>query len=48
LGRWLSANEGVKFWLAVRNLAKKWTMPIRGCKPAPNRFAVQYAERFPK
>jgi putative transposase len=34
-------------YLAVRNLSKKWTMPIREWKPALNRFAVEFAERFP-
>jgi putative transposase len=35
-------------YLAMRNIAKKWTMPIRDWKPALNRFAVEFAERFPK
>jgi putative transposase len=35
-------------YLAKRNIAKKWTMPIRDWKPALNRFAVECAERFPK
>jgi putative transposase len=35
-------------YLAMRNLAKKWTMPIRDWKPALNRFAVEFAERFPR
>ena len=35
-------------YLAMRNSAKKWTMPIRDWKPALNRFAVEFAERFPK
>jgi putative transposase len=35
-------------YLAVRNLAKKWTMPIRDWKPALNCFAVAFAERFPQ
>ena len=35
-------------YLAMRNLAKKWTMPICGWKPALNRFAVEFAERFPR
>lgn len=35
-------------YLAVRNLAKKWTMPIHDWKPALNRFAVEFAERFPQ
>lgn len=32
----------------MRNISKKWTMPIRDWKPALNRFAVEFAERFPK
>jgi putative transposase len=35
-------------YLAMRNLAKKWTMPIREWKPALNRFAMEFGERFPK
>ncbi len=35
-------------YLAIRNIAKKWTMPIRDWKPALNRFTVEFAERFPK
>lgn len=35
-------------YLAVHNLAKKWTMPIHDWKPALNRFAVEFAERFPQ
>ena len=35
-------------YLAMRNISKKWTMPIRDWKPALNRFAVEFAERFPK
>ncbi len=35
-------------YLAMRNIAKKWTMPIRNWKPALNRFAVEFGERFPK
>src|SRR6202521_4931637 len=34
-------------YLAIGNIAKKWTMPIRDWKPALNRFAVEFAERFP-
>ncbi len=34
-------------YLAMRNIAKKWTMPIRDWKPALNRFAMEFAERFP-
>jgi putative transposase len=35
-------------YLALRNLSKKWTMPIHDWKPALNRLAVEFAERFPQ
>jgi transposase-like protein len=35
-------------YLAMRNIAKKWTMPIHHWKPALNRLAVEFADRFPK
>jgi putative transposase len=35
-------------YLAIQNIAKKWTMPIRDWKPALNRFAMEFAERFPR
>jgi len=31
-----------------QNLAKKWTMPISNWKPAINRFAIEFGERFPQ
>ena len=31
-------------YLANRNIARKWTMPIREWKP---RMAIEFAERFP-
>lgn len=34
-------------YLALRNLAKKWTMPITGWKAALNQFAILFEERFP-
>lgn len=34
-------------YLAIHNIAKKWTMPIRDWKPALNRFAIEFGERFP-
>lgn len=34
-------------FLALRNLAKKWTMPIFGWKAALNRFAIIYEGRLP-
>lgn len=36
------------FYLALRNIAKKWTMPIRDWKAALNRFTIQYEERMPQ
>lgn len=33
-------------YLAIRNSAKKWTMPIHNWKPALNSFVVECAERF--
>ncbi len=33
-------------YLAVKNASKKWTMPLRNWKPAMNRFAIEYADRF--
>lgn len=35
-------------YLAMSNIAKKWTMPIRNWKPTLNRLTVEFAERFPK
>ena len=35
-------------YLAMRNIAKKWTMPIRDWKPARGRFAIEFAGRFPQ
>lgn len=34
-------------YLALRNIAKKWTMPIFGWKAALNRFAIVYENRLP-
>jgi transposase-like protein len=34
-------------YLAIRNSARKWTMPIRDWKPALNRMSIEFAERFP-
>jgi len=34
-------------YLAIHNIAKKWTMPIHNWKPALNQFAIVYSERFP-
>jgi transposase-like protein len=35
-------------YLAMRTLAKKWTMPIRDWKPALNWFAIEFEGRFPR
>ena len=32
-------------YLAMRNISKKWTMPIRDWKPALNRFAILFEDR---
>ena len=34
------------FYLALNNISKKWTMPIRDWKAALNRFAIQFEERL--
>ena len=34
------------FYLALRNISQKWTMPIRDWKAALNRFTIQFAERM--
>jgi putative transposase len=36
------------FYLALRNISKKWTMPIRDWKAALNRFTIQFEERMPQ
>jgi putative transposase len=35
-------------YLAIENISKKWTMPIRDWKPALNRFAIEFEGKFPK
>jgi len=34
-------------YLAIGNISKKWTMPIRDWKAALNRFAIEFDGRFP-
>jgi putative transposase len=34
-------------YLALRNIAKKWTLPVRNWKSALNRFAIVYENRWP-
>lgn len=35
------------FYLALMNISKKWTMPLRDWKAALNRFTIQFEERMP-
>jgi putative transposase len=35
------------FYLALANIAKKWTMPIRCWTSAMNQFAIKFADRMP-
>ncbi|EZO89591.1 hypothetical protein V555_05227 [Pseudomonas aeruginosa BWH054] len=36
------------FYLARRNISKKWTMPIRDWKAALTRFTISYEGRLPQ
>jgi len=36
------------FYLALRNISQKWTMPLKDWKPALNRFTIQFNERMPR
>ena len=36
------------FYLALNNISKKWTMPIRDWKSALNRFGIQFEDRMPQ
>ncbi len=35
-------------YLALRNIAQKWTMPIKDWKAALSRFAIEFPDRFPR
>jgi putative transposase len=35
-------------YLAIQNIAKKWTMPVHNWKSALSYFAIEFAERFPQ
>jgi len=35
-------------YLAMRNAAKKWSLPIHHWKQALNQFAIIFEERFPE
>ena len=34
------------FYLALRNISQKWTMPIRDWKAALNRFTIEFGDRI--
>lgn len=34
------------FYLALRNISQKWTMPIRDWKAALTRFTIQFGDRI--
>lgn len=36
------------FYLALANISKKWTMPLRDWKAALTRFTIQFEERMPQ
>lgn len=36
------------YYLALRNISKKWAMPIQNCKAALNRFTILFDERMPQ
>jgi putative transposase len=36
------------FYLALQNISRKWTMPIRDWKAALTRFTIQFEERLPQ
>ena len=35
------------FYLAIQNISKKWTMPIKNWPAALNRFTIEFSERIP-
>ena len=36
------------YYLALRNISRKWTMPIQNWKAALNRFTIMFDERMPQ
>jgi putative transposase len=36
------------FYLSLKNISKKWTMPIQNWAQALNRFTIEFADRMPK
>ena len=48
-GSFPNADTVIKlYYLALSNIAKKWSMPLRDWKPALNRFTIQFNERMPR
>jgi putative transposase len=48
-GHFLSDEALLKlFYLALKNVRKKWTMPIREWKAALDRFIIQFKDRMPQ
>ena len=46
-GSFLSDEALTKlFYLALRNISQKWTMPIRDWKAALTRFTIQFGDRI--
>jgi putative transposase len=39
-------SREAQFYLALNNISKKWTMPLRDWKGALNRFTIQFEERM--
>jgi len=35
------------FYLALRNISQKWTMPLQNWKAALNRFSIMFEDRMP-
>lgn len=44
-----STEDGIMkvLYLAIRNVSKKWNMPIHSWKQALNHFAIMFSDRFP-
>jgi hypothetical protein len=43
-----SSEAGYKlFYLAIKNISKKWTMPIQNWPAALNRFSIEFEHRMP-
>ncbi|SDX64298.1 hypothetical protein SAMN05216300_1741 [Nitrosomonas oligotropha] len=47
-GSFLNDEAVIKlYYLALSNIAKKWSMQLRDWKPELNRFTIQFNERMP-